>query len=150
MRVRWPALYLEVKYLKWVSDSSRLFVVANATRIPSFGSLLKSSVRKACRLLMSIGAWFVLRFYTRSMDFFGNKLFNSSEKILSLSVLSRSGVEHNLSALRKMALINPCFCFADEWQERKFRFPCYFNLIAIVCAFDIIVKPFLVNNPSLH
>ncbi len=67
-----------------------------------------------CRLFCDTG-------FTRSMNFFGYELFNSSEQILSISVFSRSGVEHNLSALRKRPLINPCFV-ADEWQEWKFRY----------------------------
>ncbi len=71
--------------------------------------------------LRSNGAWFVMRFFTRSMNFFGYELFNRSENILSISVFSRSGVEHNLSALRKRPLINPCFV-ADEWQEWKLRY----------------------------
>ncbi len=50
------------------------------------------------------------------MNVFGYELFNSSEKILSISVFSKSGVEHNLSALRKRPLINPC-SVSDEWQE---------------------------------
>ncbi len=37
-------------------------------------------------------------------------------------IFSRSGAEHNLSALKKGTLINPCF-IADEWQEWKFRYP---------------------------
>ncbi len=32
-----------------------------------------------------------------------------------------SGVEHNLYALRKRPLTNPCFV-ADEWQEWKFKY----------------------------
>ncbi len=50
------------------------------------------------------------------MNVFGKELFNSFEKNRSISVFSWSGVEHNLSALRKRPLINPCF-IANEWQE---------------------------------
>ncbi len=69
--------------------------------------------------LRSNGALFLIRFLTRSMNFLGYELFNSSEEILSISVFRRSGVERNLYALRKRLLI--CFV-ADEWQEWKFRY----------------------------
>ncbi len=66
-------------------------------------------------------AGFVIHVFTRSMNFSGYELFNSSEWTLSSSVFSRSGVEHNLSALRKRPLINLCFV-ADECQEWKFKY----------------------------
>ncbi len=71
--------------------------------------------------LRSNDAWFVIRVFTRSINFSGYELFNSSEKILSISVFSRPDVEHNLSALKKRPLINLCFV-ADDWQEWKSRY----------------------------
>ncbi len=66
-------------------------------------------------------AWFVIWVCTRSLNCFRYELFNSSELILSISVFSRSDVEHNGSALRKRPLINSYFA-ADEWKEWKFRY----------------------------
>ncbi len=35
LQTSWPALYLSIESLAWVSDFPRVFVEANATRIPS-------------------------------------------------------------------------------------------------------------------
>ncbi len=76
------------------------------------------------------------------MNFFGYELFS----ILSISVFRMSGVEHNLYALRKRPLTNPCFV-ADEWQGWKFK---YFSVFvgSLYTVMSIVPPGFLLIRQS--
>ncbi len=69
--------------------------------------------------LRSNGAWFLIRVFLHCWSSFLD--MNDEIALNRFSSFQVFGVEHNLCALRKRPLINPCF-ISDECQKWKFEY----------------------------